>query len=281
MAANFPTSLPAIQRVLPTDYMNDAGKEADLLHNEIADEIEALAAAVGVTGSAVTGTIEARLNAFLPKPFPSFSPRILAALVVSSTAACVSNVVTVTATAHGIPATLFDGYQFYYPGSASLAAGWYSGLSRTSADALTFSAPSAADFGSESVNAAAIVTAEVTFNSIDLPANTIKDGDIVSVRVFRHGDAIASLKLLRLRLGGSNIVQHNVSTSSMNGVCSLSFAATQTNKQDGIGTIEGTLSATRQQGTQDTSTSLALAITGQLSAAGQYIAIAAAKIRIE
>ena len=61
MAANFPTTLPAIARVLPTDYMNDVGKEADLLHNEIADEIEALAAAVGVTGSIVPGTVEARL----------------------------------------------------------------------------------------------------------------------------------------------------------------------------------------------------------------------------
>lgn len=63
MAANFPSSLPSIARVLPTDYMNDPGKEADLLHNEIADEIEALAAAVGVTGSAVAGTVEARLGA--------------------------------------------------------------------------------------------------------------------------------------------------------------------------------------------------------------------------
>jgi len=63
MAANFPSSLPSIARVLPTDYMNDPGKEADLLHNEIADEIEALAAAVGVTGSAVAGTVEARITA--------------------------------------------------------------------------------------------------------------------------------------------------------------------------------------------------------------------------
>lgn len=66
MAANFPTSLPAIARVLPTDYMNDPGKEADLLHNEIADEIEALATFVGVSGSVVPGSVEARLNAALP-----------------------------------------------------------------------------------------------------------------------------------------------------------------------------------------------------------------------
>ncbi len=77
-------------------------------------------------------------------PFPNFSPRIIPALVVSSTAACTSKVVTISATSHGIPATLFDGYEVYYPGSPSLSAGWYGSLSRTSADALTFSAPSAA-----------------------------------------------------------------------------------------------------------------------------------------
>jgi len=58
MAANFPTSLPSIARVLPTDYMNAAGKEADLLHNEIADEIEALATKIGITGSVVPRTLE-------------------------------------------------------------------------------------------------------------------------------------------------------------------------------------------------------------------------------
>jgi len=62
MAAEFPTTLPSIARVSPTDYMNDAGKEADLLHNKLADEVEALAAVVGVTGSVVQGTVESRIT---------------------------------------------------------------------------------------------------------------------------------------------------------------------------------------------------------------------------
>lgn len=62
MAAEFPTTLPSIARVSPTDYMNDPGKEADVLHNKLADEVEALAAVVGVTGSAVPATIQARLS---------------------------------------------------------------------------------------------------------------------------------------------------------------------------------------------------------------------------
>lgn len=234
-------------------------------------------------GAATVGnSLAAELAAiYRPAPFPDFAPRLLASLVASSTAACTSGVVTVTATAHGIPAALFDGYQFYYPGSPSLAAGWYGGLSRTGVNDLTFLAPASADFGSESVNAGAIVSSEVTFCSVDLPANAIQTGDIVSVRTFRHGDAISSLKILRVRLGGTNIAQHNISTSAVNGITSITFAATQANKQDGIATIEGLLSATRQQGNLDTSTSLALALTGQLAVAAQYLAIAAAKIRIE
>ncbi len=213
-------------------------------------------------------------------PFPDFAPRLLAALVANSTAACTSGVVTVTATAHGIPATVFDAYQIYYPGSASLAAGWYSGLARASADALTFSAD-CADFTSESVNAGAIVTAEVTYYDINLPENTIQLGDIVSVRAFRHGDALTSLKLVRLRLGSANLVQHNVSSGATNGVVTMAFSATKTGRQDGSANIENDLSSSRQSGAAALSATNTLSVTGQLAAAGQYVAFSAAKIRIE
>ena len=217
----------------------------------------------------------------VPPDFPGFVPRVLAALVVSSTAACTSGVVTVTATAHGIPATLFDGYEFYYPGSPTLAAGWYPGLARTSADALTFSAPSSADFGSESVNAGAIVTAEVTYYSTDLPGNTIRVGDIVSVRAFRTGDALATQKIVRLRFATTNIAQHNVFTSSMNGVVTMAFAASKNGQQDGFSGVEANLSSSRQSSTADLSVTNILSVTGQLTAAGQYVAFSSAKIRIE
>ena len=61
MAASFPTTLPTIQRVAATDRRNAPGKEGHVLHNKIADEVESLAAVVGVTGSVVPGTVEARL----------------------------------------------------------------------------------------------------------------------------------------------------------------------------------------------------------------------------
>lgn len=61
MAADFPATLATIQRVLPGDRQDAPGKEADLLHNQICDELEALQAKVGVDGSAVVGSIDARL----------------------------------------------------------------------------------------------------------------------------------------------------------------------------------------------------------------------------
>lgn len=62
MAASFPTSLAAIQRVSATDLRNAPGKEGDVLHNKLCDEVEALQAKVGVDGSAVPTTIDARLT---------------------------------------------------------------------------------------------------------------------------------------------------------------------------------------------------------------------------
>lgn len=62
MAAQFPTTLPTIQRLAANDKMNDPGKEGDVLHNKLADEVEALAASVGIAGSAVAGSVQKRLG---------------------------------------------------------------------------------------------------------------------------------------------------------------------------------------------------------------------------
>lgn len=61
MAADFPASIPSLVRVLPGDLMDGPGTEADVLHNALADEVEALATVIGVTGSTVPATIQARL----------------------------------------------------------------------------------------------------------------------------------------------------------------------------------------------------------------------------
>ena len=61
MAADFPVSIPSIPRVTAQTKRNAPGYEGDVLHNKLADEVEALATVVGVTGSVVPGTVEARI----------------------------------------------------------------------------------------------------------------------------------------------------------------------------------------------------------------------------
>lgn len=61
MAADFPATLATIQRVLPGDRQDAPGKEADLLHNQICDELEALQAKVGIDGSSIATSLDKRM----------------------------------------------------------------------------------------------------------------------------------------------------------------------------------------------------------------------------
>jgi len=104
----------------------------------------------------------------------NFVRSIVASLVTSTTAARASNVVTITATAHGVPAT-YNGFRFYYPGSPTLAAGWVDNITVVDANTITF--PSiGANFSSESVNAgAAYVTATNISTPFMIPAGMVTD----------------------------------------------------------------------------------------------------------
>ncbi len=213
--------------------------------------------------------------------FPDFAPRLLASLVASSTAACTSGVVTVTATSHAIPATVFNGNEFYYPGSPSLAAGWYGGFSRTSADALTFSAQGAADFTSESVNAGAAFTSEVTIFSVTLPPNTLAPGDLLSCRMHRGSDAVASAHVVHMKIGTDLIARSSLSSASQNGVFTLSSAIVSNALITGTAGIEGSVSSTTYNVAFSTAAANTINITASVAAAGMYQRIAAAKLRVE
>ncbi len=212
---------------------------------------------------------------------PGFTPRVLASLVASSTAACTSGVVTVTATAHGIPATSFDGYSFYYPGSPSLAAAWYTGFSRTGADTVTFSAPSSANFTSESVNGGAVLTTEVTVSSVVIPGGSILPGNIVSCRTARIADALTGSRILILRINGTQINRYNVSSTTINGTFLLSFCAPSLTTQEGFSVPDGLLHATKYNSTVDLSQDVTLSVTHSLSIASQYVGIISLSLRIE
>jgi len=213
--------------------------------------------------------------------FPDFSPRLLASLAASSTAACTSGVVTVTATSHGVIATAFDGFEFYYPGSPSLAAGWYANFARTGADTCTFSAPFAVDFTSESINSGDALVDEITVASIVLPANTMKPGDLVRARLAINQDATSNSRVQKLKLGTTTMCATTNATATSSCVFSLTFSVVSKNKQFGVTTRDHNVTSGEYYGTEDISTDLTVSFTTQLAAAGCYSAFSSLKLLIQ
>ena len=59
----FPADYDTLTRVTADDYLDTAGKEGDVILDQIQDAIEATQAAIGKTGETAAGTVEARLAA--------------------------------------------------------------------------------------------------------------------------------------------------------------------------------------------------------------------------
>ncbi len=131
----------------------------------------------------------------------NFVRSIVASLVTSSTAVRASNVVTITATAHGVPNT-YNGFRFYYPGSPTLAAGWVDNITVVDANTITF--PSVgANFSSESVNAgAAYVTATNISTPFVIPAGMLTDSSQGRIIITTGSLNTAATKTIRPFLGG-------------------------------------------------------------------------------
>lgn len=132
----------------------------------------------------------------------AFVRSIVASLVTSSTAVRASNVVTITATAHGVPNT-YNGFSFYYPGSPTLAAGWVDNITVVDANTITF--PSVgADFSSESINsAAAYVTATALPFNIVIPGGILTDTSSGRIVLNTASLNTAATKTVRPFLGGT------------------------------------------------------------------------------
>lgn len=144
-----------------------------------------------------------------------FRRSLLASLVANSTATRSNGLVTVTAAGHGIlTGATYAGYRFFYPGSASLAAGWYDSIvSIPDANTLTFTAPGP-DFASESINAAAAYTTATNLPSgLTIPANTLVED--VSLRLSAPVASLntAATKTIRPFLGVSPIASPNFGTT--------------------------------------------------------------------
>ena len=171
--------------------------------------------------------------------------------------------------------------QFYYPGSPSLSAGWYSGFARTSADAMTFSAPGAGDFTSESVNAGSAFTSEVTFFSATLPPNALSVGDILSIRFFRAADAVSANHTTNAKVNGTSFANSVVSTSINQGTLSLSAVVLNPTTLRGVASPDNVVASAARTATIDTSTTNDITLTGSLAAASMFMCIPSAKTRIE
>lgn len=146
---------------------------------------------------------------------PGFRRSLLASLVVGSTASRTSNVVTVTATAHGVTTgSTYVGFKFFYPGSPSLIAGWYDSIiSIPDANTITFNA-AGANFGSESINGAAAYTTETTAWSGTLSANILAPGSELFHRTFKTCTNSANIHSLKAKIGVSNNILHFANPST-------------------------------------------------------------------
>lgn len=138
------------------------------------------------------------------------SPRVVASLVSGATYGQTGTTVTVTATAHGIPAAA-NGFDFYWPGSAEIPAGFYKDLAIANSNTLTFSNPVSQSVASGTALTAplphvwpASVVYAVQFT---VPAGTLRPGSLLKISVSRGGDLSSGAKYLRVRIGdvvGSN-----------------------------------------------------------------------------
>lgn len=141
--------------------------------------------------------------------FADFRKSLLASLVANSTASRTNGLVTIAAAAHGIPTgNLYSGFRFFYPGSPSLAAGWYDSIgSVPTANSLTFYAPGP-DFASESVNGAAAYTTTTTVQGQGvIPGGTFGDNSAVRLSVVGGGGLTGAAKTIRPLVNDTSLGQ--------------------------------------------------------------------------
>jgi hypothetical protein len=168
---------------------------------------------------------------------------LLASLVAGATASRASNIVTITATGHGVTTgTTYVGFRFYYPGSTNLTAGWYdSVLTIPDANTITFSA-SGPDFTSESINGGAAWTTITDITSVIIPGGSLRDQSKVVIWSSRTGDFTSAIKLTYITYGASNVA-FSSQTISSSLISRMSFSCFGSNTQRGSWNVEGLANA--------------------------------------
>lgn len=213
--------------------------------------------------------------------FPGFKKCLLASLVANSTASRSGGLVTVTATGHGITTgATYQGFRFFYPGSASLAAGWYDSIvSIPDVNTLTFSAPGA-DFGSQSINAAAAYTTLTSLCSVVVPGGTIRPYGRLTSNAFRSGDNTATTKNIRNLIGTSQLGLSSTTTASQ-GAYRVSITFDDAGKAYAAASPDQIGAGTLASGTFDLSLDQTFSLQGSVSAAAGFLTLISAFLEIE
>ncbi len=206
--------------------------------------------------------------------FPGFRKSLFASLVTNSTAVRSSNIVTITAAAHGIPTgSTYIGYRFFYPGSPSLAAGWYDSITDVQTNTISFNAPGA-NFGSESINgAAAYTTATQVSGAGIIPAGYLLDvTKSVSMAIPMGGGGTAATKTLKMTFNGTTLLSSTATTSCFG--CRRSEIYSVSNTQIGaFFSVQNGASSSTPSVTIDKTTDISVGIQLTISAAADFIVL--------
>ena len=185
--------------------------------------------------------------------FPGFKPTLLASLVAAATATRVGLEVTINATAHGIPASTYDGFRFFVPPTASLPSGAFAqSVTRIDANVLRCTLPfgtPGSDFAGEVFSSLPFITA-VNVDSLIIPAGVLQDGSDVEFVVSCGGDTSANQKLWALKFGDTT-VSYTTATTVPAGRRYGGFSVISRNRQ--IGQLIGSSLAAPQLLTKDIS----------------------------
>lgn len=215
----------------------------------------------------------------------NFKPKLLASLVASSTAAQTDTTVTVTATAHGLPGGgSLDGFDFYFPGSPSIAAGWYPGFSRVDVNTITFTYPLSQSVSSESVNAGAAYTIITKLYEMTIPGGIMGVNGSCKNYIAKEGGATAATKTVQVNLAGSLMCRGAGATTSASLRSNVSWNNVgATNRQQGQAVVDGTAAALGSliQRAVDTTSDQLQEMHGTVSAAGDYLAITNAYVLLK
>ena len=162
--------------------------------------------------------------AYIPRfiPFTGFRPVFCASLSAGATYGQSGTTVTVTSTAHGIPSAN-NGMDFYWPGSAEIPQGVYSGWTFISVDQFSFTNPTAKTVaaGSAVLNVPFLSVAQVAVATVPAGAVTV-DGQL-TLHVSRRGDTTANVKRNYMMINGSSAMSLASSGTSNVGTVALTY----------------------------------------------------------